>query len=133
VLLCIMCGLHVEHIYIFFIHFVNFYDIINLLLTNYKFKMVTKCCVQGCNTKAGQSIKLHRIPKGDIGDVWIQFFKKFNPLFNTSKNSVVCGLHFTDLNYACSSTSLYQTMLLKKNAVPSIISSYVPRSLVYKT
>jgi len=93
--------------------------------------MVNKCCVQGCNTKVGQNIKVHRFPKGDIGDVWIQFFKKFNPFFNATKYSVVCGLHFNDFDYECSSTSLYQTKQLKKNAVPSIINSCVRRSLIY--
>lgn len=66
---------------------------------------------------------LFRFPKGDIGGMWIQFLQQYNPLFNATKHSVICGLHFNaDFDYECTPTSIYQSKQLKKNAVPSIIN-----------
>ncbi|XP_015377885.1 PREDICTED: uncharacterized protein LOC107172123 isoform X2 [Diuraphis noxia] len=58
--------------------------------------MVKTCSVKGCNSKAGQGIKFHGLPKGDISKEWIKFLEK--------------------------TTSVYQTKQLKKNAVPSILN-----------
>ncbi|KAL4142345.1 hypothetical protein QTP88_004825 [Uroleucon formosanum] len=97
--------------------------------------MVTTCSVKGCKSKAGQGIKFHRLPKGEIREVWIKFLKKYNPRFMpTSRSTSVCGLHFlTDLDYEITPTSIYQTKRLKKNAVPSIMNQNIDRSLFNKS
>jgi len=62
-----------------------------------------------------------RFPKGDIGELWIKCIKQHNPLFEKTISSNICGLHFdSDLDYEVSSTSIFKTKTLKKNAVPSI-------------
>ncbi|KAL5240687.1 hypothetical protein ACI65C_008097 [Semiaphis heraclei] len=97
--------------------------------------MVTTCSVKGCKSKAGQGIKFHRLPKGEIREAWITFLKKYNPLFMpTSRSTNVCGLHFlSDLDYEVTPTSIYQTKRLKKDAVPSIMNQNVCRSLFNKS
>ncbi|VVC24478.1 Zinc finger, C2CH-type [Cinara cedri] len=90
--------------------------------------MVNKCCVRGCQSRAGQNIKFHRFPKGDIGNQWVTFLKQHNPSFEKHVSSNVCGLHFDcNLDYEISSTSVFNTKTLKKNAVPSVINNTTTR------
>ncbi|XP_022170022.1 uncharacterized protein LOC111033545 isoform X2 [Myzus persicae] len=92
--------------------------------------MVKTCSVKGCNSKAGQGIKFHGLPKGDISKEWIKFLEKSNPSFKLTKTCTLCGLHFdSDLDYEITATSVYQTKQLKKNAVPSILNPTARRSL----
>lgn len=55
--------------------------------------------------------------------MWIKFIKKDNPAFEKTTSSNVCGLHFdSHLDYEISNTSICQSKILKKYAVPSIIN-----------
>lgn len=64
-----------------------------------------------------------RFPKGDVGELWIQFIKQHIPLFEKTISSNICGLHFdSDLDYEVSSTSICKIKTLKKNAMPSIFN-----------
>ncbi|XP_022177619.1 uncharacterized protein LOC111038708 [Myzus persicae] len=97
--------------------------------------MVTTCSVKGCKSRAGQGIKFHRLPKGEIREAWVTFLKKYNPLFvPTSRCITVCGLHFlSDLDYEITPTSAYLTKRLKKNSIPSIMNQNIRRSLFNKS
>ncbi|XP_008179512.1 THAP domain-containing protein 1-like [Acyrthosiphon pisum] len=85
--------------------------------------MVVSCRVKGYNSKGGENIKFHNIPKGDVGEAWISFLTKYNPLFKPTKTTKVCELHFDPSLYEITPTSVFKTKKLKENAVPSIYNT----------
>lgn len=48
------------------------------------------------------------IPKGDIGEAWILFLEKYNPLFKPTKTTKVCELHFDPGLYEITPTSVFK-------------------------
>jgi hypothetical protein len=65
----------------------------------------------------------HRFPNGEVGDLWLAFIKKYYPMFERTKSSHVCAVHFKlDSDYENRSNIYSENKLLKRTAVPSFIS-----------
>uniref|UniRef100_A0A2S2QQH4 THAP-type domain-containing protein n=1 Tax=Sipha flava TaxID=143950 RepID=A0A2S2QQH4_9HEMI len=96
--------------------------------------MVNRCCIKGCRSREAQNIKFHRFPNGEVGDLWLAFIKKYYPMFERTKSSHVCAVHFKlDSDYENRSNIYSENKLLKRTAVPSFISPIPERKLFKKS
>lgn len=61
-----------------------------------------------------------RIPKGDIGLLWVKAIQKFQPNFVPNPRTVICSSHFLNTDYTYSVVG--GKLMLKKSSIPSIFN-----------
>ncbi|CAI6355095.1 unnamed protein product [Macrosiphum euphorbiae] len=83
------------------------------------------CSIKGCKTTIKEEgIKMHGIPKGNIGDQWVHQIRQFQPDFQQTKYTVICSKHFVESAYF--EGGIYGKKVLDKSALPTINKNLFP-------